>query len=210
MKLKYGSAADQPWLDHVRLSSVRFNNGGSGSCVSVDGLAFTNHHVGATCIQQLSTGGTDYMRTGFYANTRGDEAKCPDLELKVLTGIEDVTSEVNGALKPGMSAAQAGQARRAATANIEQDCAKSTGLRCDVGTFYSGEVYNLYRYKGTRMCAWCSRQSSMPHFSAVIPTISPIRATTWTSRFSESTRTASLFISTITWVGRQPELKRTI
>ena len=132
VKLKYGSAADQPWLDHVRLSSVRFNNGGSGSCVSVDGLAFTNHHVGSTCIQQLSTGGTDYMRTGFYANTRGDEAKCPDLELKVLTGIEDVTSEVNGALKPGMSAAQAGQARRAATANIEQDCAKSTGLRCDV------------------------------------------------------------------------------
>jgi peptidase S46-like protein len=147
VKAKYGFRPDQPWLDQVRLSSVRFNNGGSGSFVSSAGLAFTNHHVGATCIQQLSTGGRDYMKTGFYAKTRAEEAKCPDLELNVLVGIRDVTSEVNGAAKPGMSAAQAGQAQRAAMANIEQDCTKSSGLRCDVVTFYSGEVYNLYQYK---------------------------------------------------------------
>ena len=30
---------------------------------------------------------------------------------------------------------------------IEKDCATSTGMRCDVVTFYSGEVYNLYEYK---------------------------------------------------------------
>ena len=147
VKAKYGFALDQQWLDHVRLSSIRFNNGGSGSFVSPEGLAFTNHHVGATCIQQLSSGGTDYMKTGFYAKARSNEAKCPDLELNVLVGIEDVTSQVNGAVKPTMSTAQASQAQRAAMANIEQDCTKSTGLRCDVVTFYSGEVYDLYKYK---------------------------------------------------------------
>ena len=46
-----------------------------------------------------------------------------------------------------MSAADAGQAQRAAMSTIEQDCAKSTGLRCDVVTLYSGQVYNLYKYK---------------------------------------------------------------
>ncbi|HYL14203.1 MAG TPA: S46 family peptidase [Terriglobales bacterium] len=147
VKAKYSFAPDQQWLDHVRLSSVRFNNGGSGSFVSADGLAFTNHHVGANCIQQLSTGGHDYMKTGFYAKTQGDEAKCPDLELNVLVGMEDVTSQVKNVVQPGMSAAQAFQAQRAAMSSIEQDCTKSTGLRCDVVTFYSGEVYNLYKYK---------------------------------------------------------------
>ena len=147
VKAKYGFEPSQQWLDHVRLSSVRFNNGGSGSFVSPDGLTFTNHHVGATCIQQLSSGGKDYMKAGFYAKTRAEEAKCPDLELNVLVGIEDVSAQVKGAAKPGMSAADSAQAQRAEMSSIEKNCAASTGLRCDVVTFYSGEVYNLYKYK---------------------------------------------------------------
>lgn len=147
IKAKYGFELTQAWLDHVRLSSVRFNNGGSGSFVSPDGLTFTNHHVGAACVQQLSTEGHDYIKTGFYAKTQAEEAKCPNLELNQLVGIEDVTQKVNAGVKPEMSAAEAGQAQRAAMSQIENDCTTSTGLRCDVVTFYSGEVYNLYKYK---------------------------------------------------------------
>ncbi len=144
---KYGFELTQQWLDHVRLSSVRFNNGGSGSFVSPDGLTFTNHHVGAECVQQLSTGGHDYIKTGFYAKTQAEEAKCPNLELNQLVGIEDVTEKINAGVKPGMSAADAGQAQRAAMSDVEKNCSTSTGLRCDVAIFYSGQVYNLYKYK---------------------------------------------------------------
>ncbi|MGO8796524.1 MAG: S46 family peptidase [Candidatus Sulfotelmatobacter sp.] len=147
IKAKYGFELTQAWLDHVRLSSVRFNNGGSGSFVSADGLTFTNHHVGAACVQQLSTGGHDYLKEGFYAKTQAEEAKCPSLELNELVGIEDVTDKVNAGVKPGMSAADTGQAQRASMSQIEKDCSTSTGLRCDVVTFYSGQVYNLYKYK---------------------------------------------------------------
>ena len=147
IKTKYGFELTQQWLDHVRLSSVRFNNGGSGSFVSPDGLTFTNHHVGAGCVQQLSTEGHDYIKTGFYAKTQAEEAKCPNLELNQLVGIEDVTDKVNAAVKPGMSAADTGTAQRAAMSQIEKDCTTSTGLRCDVVIFYSGQVYNLYKYK---------------------------------------------------------------
>jgi peptidase S46-like protein len=147
VKAKYGFEPTQGWLDHVRLSSVRFNNGGSGSFVSPNGLAFTNHHVGAVCVQQLSTGGKDFMKSGFYAKTQADEAKCPDLELNVLQSIEDVTAKVQGAVKPGMPAAEAFTAQRSAMSAIESDCTKSTGLRCDVVTLYAGGMYNLYRYK---------------------------------------------------------------
>jgi hypothetical protein len=144
---QYGFLPTQEWLDHFRLSSVRFNNGGSGSFVSADGLAFTNHHVGADCIEKLGSSGADYMKTGFYAKTQADEAKCPDLELNLLVSIDDVTAKVKAAATPSMSTADAGQAQRSAMSAIEKDCAASTGLRCDVVTLYSGEVYNLYRYK---------------------------------------------------------------
>jgi hypothetical protein len=87
------------------------------------------------------------MKTGFYAKTQADEAKCPDLELNVLTGIDDVTAKVKGAATAAMSTADAGQAQRSAMSAIEKDCAASTGVRCDVVTLYSGEVYNLYKYK---------------------------------------------------------------
>jgi hypothetical protein len=147
VKAQYGFLPTQQWLDHVRLSSVRFNNGGSGSFVSADGLTFTNHHVGADCIQKLSKAGTDYMKTGFYAKTQADEAKCPDLELNVLTGIDDVTAKVNAGVKAGLSAAEAGQAQRSTMSAIEKDCATSSGLRCDVVTLYSGDVFHLYKYK---------------------------------------------------------------
>ncbi len=147
VKATYGFELTQEWLDHVRLSSVRFNNGGSGSFVSADGLTFTNHHVGAACVHQLSTGGHDYIKDGFYAKTQAEEAKCPNLELNELVGMEDVTDKVNAGVKPEMSAAEAGQAQRAAMSQVEKDCATATALRCDVVTFYSGQVYHLYKYK---------------------------------------------------------------
>jgi formate dehydrogenase maturation protein FdhE len=147
IRTKYAFDVTQQWLDHVRLSSVRFNNGGSGSFVSPDGLTFTNHHVGAGCVQQLSTEGHDYIKTGFYAKTQAEEAKCPNLELNQLVSIEDVTEKINAGMKPEMSTAEIGAAQRAAMSQVEKDCSTSTGLRCDVVTFYSGQVYNLYKYK---------------------------------------------------------------
>jgi hypothetical protein len=147
VKKQYGFEPSSQWLDQIRLSSVRFNNGGSGSFVSPNGLTFTNHHVGAECVQQLSTGGEDHMKMGFYARTQAGEAKCPNLELNQLVGIEDVTAKVNAGVRPEMSASEAGQAQRASMSTIEKDCTTSTGLRCDVVTFYSGEVYHLYKYK---------------------------------------------------------------
>jgi hypothetical protein len=87
------------------------------------------------------------MKTGFYARTQAEEAKCPNLELNVLVSMEDVTAKVNAGVKPGMAAAEAGQAQRSAMSGVEKECAAATGQRCDVVTLYSGEVYHLYKYK---------------------------------------------------------------
>ena len=145
VQAKYGFTPDQAWLDHVRLSSARAPNG-SSSLVSADGLIFTNHHIAQDCIHDLSTEGKDYMKTGFYAATRADEAKCPGMEFLVLQSIDDVTAKVSAAVKPGMSTADAGRAQREEMNSLEKQCS-SGDIRCDVVTLYSGAMYNLYKYK---------------------------------------------------------------
>jgi hypothetical protein len=146
---KYGFEPTDKWLGHVQRSSVRFNSGGSGSFVSADGLVMTNHHVGLETLKKLSdlAKGKDYVKEGFYARTREEEAKALDLELNVLMGIEDVTERVKAAVKPGLSPAEAFEARRGAIARIEEESFKKTGLRSDVVTLYQGGLYHLYRYK---------------------------------------------------------------
>jgi hypothetical protein len=146
LKERYGFEPTKEWLDKVRLASVRFMDGGSGSFVSPDGLMITNHHVGLGCIQNLSSAENDYVKSGFYAPTRDKEAACPGYEVNVLTGMEDVTARVRGAVKPEMSDAQAREARKAATAGIENECATRTKRRCDVVSLYQGGEYQLYLY----------------------------------------------------------------
>ena len=144
---KYHFQPTAAWLEHVQKSSVRFDNGGSGSFVSPDGLVMTNHHVGADCLEKMSTKDKNYIAAGFEAKSNADEPKCADLELNVLMSIEDVTARVAGAVQPGMDAASAEKSRRAEINNIEKESRDKTGLRSDVVTLYNGGQYHLYRYK---------------------------------------------------------------
>ena len=147
IKKKYGFEVTDDWLRKVQLASVRFNNGGSGSFVSPNGLVLTNYHIVEDIVSELSTPQKDYAKEGFVARTQADELKAPSLELNVLESIEGVTERVTAAVKEGMSAPEANAARRAAIGGIESESSKATGLRSDVVTLYQGGQYNLYRYK---------------------------------------------------------------
>jgi hypothetical protein len=147
LKEKYNFTPTKEWLDHIRLSSVRFNDGGSGSFVSPNGLVITNHHVALGQLQKISNAQKDYVKDGFYAKTQAEEVKSPDLELNVLVSMENVTDRVQGAAKPGMTEKQALDARKAEQAKIQKESLDKTGLRSDVVSLYQGGEYWLYRYK---------------------------------------------------------------
>jgi hypothetical protein len=147
LKERYGFEPTREWLDHVRLSSVRFNDGGSGSFVSPRGLVLTNHHVALTQLEKVSSPAKDYVKEGFYARTEAEELKCPDLEVNVLVAMEDVTPRVLSAVKPGMTEEAALKARKAAMAKMEKESLERTGLRSDVISLYQGGEYWLYQYK---------------------------------------------------------------
>jgi hypothetical protein len=144
---KYGFTLTKDWLDHVRLSSVRLNDGGSGSFVSSHGLLLTNHHVARGQLQKNSTAEHDYIKNGFYAHSQLEEMKSPDLEVNVLISTEDVTTRIQNAVKGAKNPDQEFAARKKAIAEIESESLQKSGLRSDVVTLYQGGEYWLYRYK---------------------------------------------------------------
>ena len=147
LEQKYNFSPTKEWLDHLRLASVRLNDGGSGSFVSPNGLLLTNHHVARGQLQKNSTAEHDYLRDGFYATSPDQEMKSPDLEVNVLVNMQDVTARVQGAAKSITDNGQALNARQAEAAAIEKEGKEKTGLRSDVVSLYNGGQYWLYQYK---------------------------------------------------------------
>ena len=147
LKAKYGFVPTQAWLDHLRLSSVRLNDGGSGSFVSPDGLLLTNHHVARDQLQKNSSAEHDYIKDGFYATTSDQEMKSADLEINVLVSMENVTAKIDAAAKGASDEKKALAARETAIAAIEKESTDKTKLRSDVVGLYNGGEYWLYRYK---------------------------------------------------------------
>jgi len=147
VKKRFGFTVTDQFLNTLQLASVRFNNGGSGSFISPSGLLFTNHHVGADCIYQVSSKESDYMKNGFAAGSLANEKPCPSLEVNVLQKIETVTDQIKAGATDATAPAEAARIRRANAAALEKQCAATTGNRCDVVTLYSGGQYDLYLYK---------------------------------------------------------------
>jgi hypothetical protein len=145
LRERYQFDPSDAWLDHLQKSSVRI--GASGSFVSEDGLLISNHHVGGSSLQKLSTKEKNYLRDGFYARTPAEELKCLDLEINVLQSIEDISARVNAAIPADADAAAAFAARRKIIAEIEKESLDKTGLRSEVVTLWQGGTYHLYRYK---------------------------------------------------------------
>jgi Peptidase S46 len=147
LKEKYNFVASKQWLENIQLASVRLADGGSGSFVSPDGLLLTNHHVARGQLQKSSTPQHDYIKEGFYAQTREQEIKSPDLEVAILISTENVTDRISRQIKDITEEKQQFKARKAAIAEIERESQSKTGLQSQVVTLYSGGEYWLYRYK---------------------------------------------------------------
>lgn len=147
LKSKHDFVPTQQWVDDLRLSSVRFNSGGSGSFISSNGLVLTNHHVASDTLHKLSTPERNLIDDGYLAKSFDEELKAPDLELNQLVSIEDVTQRVTQAVAATASPEDAAKQRRAVMATIEKESLDKTGLRSDVITLFGGAQYHLYRYK---------------------------------------------------------------
>ncbi len=146
VKAAYGFEPTSPWLENVRLSSLRIASGCSSSVVSPEGLVLTNHHCARRCIENLSgLLKKDFSHSGFTAKTTAQEVRCPNFELNQLVEITDVTSKV-AAATAGVDVAKYSAAVTKASAAIEKECANDKSVRCEVVSLYRGGAYDLYKY----------------------------------------------------------------
>lgn len=136
LKDKYGFEPSTEWVDHVRLSSVRFDTGGSGSFVSPNGLVMTNHHVALETIQKVSTPEKDFVEVGFSSKEFGQEVPGKDLTLRQLIEIKNVTAEVR--------AADDAHAKLEELSKQFSDASKH--IVADAVTLYDGNEFRLYVY----------------------------------------------------------------
>ena len=145
-KKRYNFEPSAQWLDHARLSSLRYATGCSASFVSPDGLVMTNHHCARACIESATQEGEDLLGNGFLAAKREEERACKGIFLDQLEEITDVTSRVHtaiGTLPPG----QASKKRIEVIGEVEKECmAKGSPNFCQVVTLYRGGQYKLYRF----------------------------------------------------------------
>ncbi|MCA8973908.1 MAG: S46 family peptidase [Planctomycetes bacterium] len=145
LKEKYGFEPSQEWLDHVRLGSVRFDTGGSGSFVSPNGLVMTNHHVALTTLQEISTPEKDWVEDGFSSRLYGSEPHGTGLTLRQLVEIRDVTDAILAAKAEDQSGA-GNEWRDVAEKMCAEISDAEKHLVADLVPLYDGGQYRIYVY----------------------------------------------------------------
>ena len=127
---------------------VSFGGFCSGVVVSEEGLVFTNHHCGFSCIQQHSTVEHDYLKNGFVAANYEDELLNPELYVRFLLRQENVTQRVLAPVLPDMDEAQRSSVVDSMMYLIESEVVQSdTTVVAIVDAFYGGNEFWLSVYQ---------------------------------------------------------------
>lgn len=143
----YGFRPTAEWLEHARLSSLRYGNGCSASFVSARGLIMTNHHCARDHIDQSSPEGKDYLTDGFYAGSLEGEVKVDGLTVQQLLSMENVTEQMNAGLEGLTGEARQAKLDENRDAIMKAAGEKHEGMTPQVVSLYQGGMYQLYIYK---------------------------------------------------------------
>ncbi|MBL7842352.1 MAG: S46 family peptidase [Cyclobacteriaceae bacterium] len=133
----------------VKDAIVIFGGGCTGEIVSREGLVFTNHHCGYAAIAAASTVENNYLRDGFYAKNKAEEIPAPSLSVQFLVRIDDVTKEVEDALK-GLSGAERASKLQSISNDIIKRTTDGNNLEARVIPFFRNNQYLLFVYERYR------------------------------------------------------------
>ena len=191
-KTKYNFTPSQEWLDHVRMSALRFANYCSASFVSEDGLIMTNDHCARESVVQVQKDGEDLLHNGFYADSFEAERPVPGLYVDQLVLIKDVTKEIQSRVDSAKTDYDKLYKEDQEISELEKKVSDSTGLEVSIVPLYDGAKYSLYGYKRYTDVRLVFAPESQWDISEVIRIILLIRVTILIVLSSVFTMTANL------------------
>ncbi len=130
----------------IKDAIVIFDRGCTGEMVSGDGLLFTNHHCGLDQIQYHSTLEHDYLIEGFWAKSHEEELPNPNIQVRFLDRIEDVSARINDELVDSLTEDERRTKIREIIDEIESEVNEEE-YEATVRSFYAGNEYYLFVYK---------------------------------------------------------------
>ena len=145
-KDKYGVELTPEILENLQKSCLRFSRIGSASFVSSNGLVMTNFHVGEGVVRRLKTDDFDPLKTGYVARSLDEEIRCPNLKLYQLEKLVDVTDSIRNTIRDAAPERKQ-ELEQELIKKITKQAEESSGLTCDVKSYYGGALYLMYQYK---------------------------------------------------------------
>lgn len=145
---EYGFRPTEEWLEHVRLSAIRFGNGCSASFVSENGLIMSNHHCIRGQLPGLNKDNENILKNGFYAENIEDERIIPGLFVDQLIIIRDITERIHSEMEKGKTDEEKIELKNKIITLIENEAKEENdNLVYRIIPFYNGGKYSLYGYK---------------------------------------------------------------
>jgi len=116
----------------------------TGELISDEGLFITNHHCGMGAIQSHSSLEHNYLRDGFWAMNRSEELSNPGITASFLIRIEDVTKDINNAIK-NANGDNSNVIKK--IQELIKNATEGTNYQANIKPYFNGNQYFLSVYK---------------------------------------------------------------
>lgn len=126
---------------------VQFNGGCTAELISKDGLVLTNHHCGYDAVAELSTADKNYLKDGYWAESRKDEKKPSSLYVRFFVRMDDVSKRILAKVNDKMSELEREKAVNQEIALIEKENNEGGKYTVSVRPFFQGNEYYYFVYQ---------------------------------------------------------------
>ena len=126
---------------------VQFNGGCTAELISKDGLVLTNHHCGYDAVAELSTADKNYLKDGYWAESRKEEKKPSSLYVRFFVRMDDVSKRILSKVNDKMTELEREKAVNQEIAVIEKENNEGGKYTVSVRPFFQGNEYYYFVYQ---------------------------------------------------------------
>jgi hypothetical protein len=143
------SADDIYHINQAAITDAVVSFGGfcTGELISAEGLLITNHHCGLGSIQQHSSLDNNYLDVGFWAMNREEELPNPELYVRFLREVQDVTETVLEGVEDGITEQAREQIIGRNIRKLQDEAIDGTQWKAVTKSFYYGSEYYMFLYE---------------------------------------------------------------